>query len=55
MTDAAVLPADGLGEVDPTQDIGNLPLAARGLIDRSRRLYAEVAQLDSGRRPAGAG
>ncbi len=49
-TDAAVLPADGLGEVDPTQDTGNLPLAARGLIDRSRRLYAEVAQLDSGRR-----
>lgn len=53
-TEAAALPAGGLGEVDPTQDIGNLPLAARGLIDRSRRLYAEVARLDSGRRAAGA-
>ncbi len=53
-TEAAALPTGGLGEVDPTQDIGNLPLAARGLIDRSRRLYAEVARLDSGRRTPGA-
>ena len=51
-TDAAVLPAGDLGEVGPTQDIGNLPLAARGLIDRSRRLYAEVTRLDAGQRGA---
>ena len=51
-TEAAVLPAGGLGEVDPTQDIATLPLAARGLIDRSRRHYAEVVRLDSGRRAA---
>ena len=54
-SEAAALLAGGLGDADPTQDIGNLPLAARGLIDRSRRLYAEVARLDSGRRAAGAG
>ncbi len=51
-TDAAALPAGGLRDADPTQDKGNLPLAARGLIDRSRRLYAEVVRLESGQRAA---
>lgn len=51
-TEAAALPEGGLGDVDPTQDLGNLPFAARGLVDRSRRLYAEVTRLDFVRRAA---
>ncbi len=55
-SEAAALPAGGLGDADPTRDVGNLPLAARGLIDRSRRISAEVSRLDASlRRAAGAG
>ena len=53
-TEAAALPADDLGERDSSDRNALLPLAARGMIDRSQRLYNQVARLDSGRRAAGA-
>lgn len=54
-TDAAVLPAGELGEKAAAEFDATVPLAARGLIDRTQRLYTRVAQLDTGRRAAGAG
>ena len=53
-TEAAALPADDLGERDSSDRNALLPLAARGMIDRSQRLYNQGARLDSGRRAAGA-
>ena len=45
--DAGILPPEP--EVVPGEDVdlGSLPLAARGLIDRSRRIYAEVERLQT--------
>lgn len=44
------LPSDVDGDGCPEADLLRLPLAARGLIDRSRRLYAEVERLEAGLR-----
>ena len=54
-TGAAALSAGELGERAAAEFDAPLPLAARGLIDRTQRLYTRVAQLDTGRRAAGAG
>jgi regulator of CtrA degradation len=54
-TEAAALPADDLEERDSSDRNAVLPLAARGMIDRSQRLYNQVVRLDTGRRAVGAG
>ena len=52
--DAGTLPLDAVGEDGDGADLSRLPLVARGLIDRSRRLYTEVERLQSSLHPASA-
>lgn len=45
--DAGTLPPEPEAVPGEDIDLGSLPLAARGLIDRSRRIYAEVERLQT--------
>jgi regulator of CtrA degradation len=48
-SEAAALPED-VSATAENRDLGDLPLVARGLIDRTRRLYRQVLQLDASRK-----
>ncbi len=49
--DAAALPPEPVVDNKDRADLRKLPLVARGLIDRSQRLYAEAERLQSSLRP----
>ena len=52
--DAATLSCESVVEDSDRADLSRLPLVARGLIDRSQRLYPEAERLQSSLRPASA-
>ncbi len=52
--DAATLSCEPVVEDSDRADLSRLPLVARGLIDRSQRLYTEAERLQSSLRPASA-
>lgn len=52
--DAATLPREPVEEDSDGADLRRLPLVARGLIDRSHRLYTETERLQTSLRPASA-
>ncbi len=49
-----VLPGPDVGEAGKGADLMKLPLAVRGMIDRSRRIYIEVERLETSIRDAAA-
>lgn len=52
---AATLSQEAASADGAAADLGVLPLVARGLIDRSQRIFADVKRLDASLRSAAAG